>query len=244
MLADEEEGYMLRKILLVSLVSMTTMVLTTLFQPLSLVQGLAQRDNTNACRTFVETGRTVCSRFLQYWQEHGGIGQFGYPISDPFTETSALNGKEYTVQYFERAVFESHPENKPPYDVLLSQLGTYRFQDKYPKGEPEVSKIENLPIYPGAQNVRVERSAVAALDETVINTITFDTRDPSQNVASFYKSVLATNGWLLVEDRSPAHLELVYISGTDNPAYGLKIDMQTLPRETSVKMSLNKTLPK
>jgi carboxyl-terminal processing protease len=30
------------------------------------------------------------------------------------------------VQYFERAVFEYHPENEPPYDVLLSQLGKYR----------------------------------------------------------------------------------------------------------------------
>jgi hypothetical protein len=37
------------------------------------------------------------------------------------------------VQYFERAVFEYHPENAAPYDVLLSQLGTFRYRDKYGK---------------------------------------------------------------------------------------------------------------
>jgi hypothetical protein len=40
----------------------------------------------------------------------------------------------YTVQYFERAVFEYHPENQPPYDVLLSQLGTYQYKAKYGSG--------------------------------------------------------------------------------------------------------------
>jgi hypothetical protein len=36
---------------------------------------------------------------------------------------NATNGKTYTVQYFERNRFESHPENQPPYDVLLGLLG-------------------------------------------------------------------------------------------------------------------------
>ena len=47
-----------------------------------------------------------------------------------------LDGKVYTVQYFERAVFEMHPENKAPYDVLLSQLGTYQYNRKYTKTTP------------------------------------------------------------------------------------------------------------
>jgi branched-chain amino acid transport system substrate-binding protein len=34
------------------------------------------------------------------------------------------------VQYFERAVFELHPENQAPNDVLLSQLGTFRLKQK------------------------------------------------------------------------------------------------------------------
>src|SRR5437588_366598 len=90
-------------------------------------------------RTFPETGKTVSGKFLAYWQTHGGLPQQGYPISDPFQERSDLNGKTYTVQYFERAVFELHPENQPPYDVLLSQLGTLQFKRKYPNGEPGTS---------------------------------------------------------------------------------------------------------
>src|SRR5438874_13578588 len=75
------------------------------------------------CQTFPETGKSVCGRFLSYWREHGGLAQQGYPISGEFPERSEIDGKTYTVQYFERAVFEVHPENRPPYDVLLSLLG-------------------------------------------------------------------------------------------------------------------------
>lgn len=81
--------------------------------------------------TFPETGKTVRGRFLQYWQEHGGLAQQGYPISDEMQEKSDLDGKTYTVQYFERAVFELHPENQPPYDVLLSLLGIFEYKRYY-----------------------------------------------------------------------------------------------------------------
>jgi hypothetical protein len=40
------------------------------------------------------------------------------------------------VQYLERAVFEMHPENQPPYDVLLSQLGTFLGKENYVQGFP------------------------------------------------------------------------------------------------------------
>jgi glucose/arabinose dehydrogenase len=81
---------------------------------------------------FAETGHWVGGQFWAYWQAHGGLAQQGYPISDEFTEASDLDpGKTYTVQYFERAVFEQHPENTPPYDVLLAQLGTLRYQETH-----------------------------------------------------------------------------------------------------------------
>jgi hypothetical protein len=67
-----------------------------------------------------------------YWQQHGGVAQQGFPISDEFREVSDLNGQPYTVQYFERAVFEYHPEKQSPFDVLLSQLGRFQYQHKYP----------------------------------------------------------------------------------------------------------------
>jgi hypothetical protein len=87
-------------------------------------------------RTFPETGKTIGGTFLQYWDRNGGLAQQGYPISEVIQETSATDGKIYTVQYMERAVFEQHPENQPPYDVLLSLLGVFRYQQKYPQGAP------------------------------------------------------------------------------------------------------------
>ncbi len=109
------------------------LVLATLFQPFAALRSFAQ---TAGCQTFPETGKTVCGRFLEYWQKNGGLAQQGYPMSGPFTEVSELNGQTYTVQYFERSVFELHPENQPPNDVLLSQLGAFQFKRKYPNGEP------------------------------------------------------------------------------------------------------------
>src|SRR4051794_9214747 len=86
------------------------------------------------CQAFLETGKTVCGRFLTYWREHGGLAQHGYPVRQEFSERSDTDGKTYTVQYFERSVFELHPENKAPYDVLLSLLGSALYKEKYPSG--------------------------------------------------------------------------------------------------------------
>ena len=96
--------------------------------------GAGTTQAADSSRTFTETGKTVSGPFLSYWQTHGGVTQQGLPISGELRETSPLNGKPYTVQYFERAVFERHPENAAPFDVLLSQMGTFRFQEKYPQG--------------------------------------------------------------------------------------------------------------
>jgi beta propeller repeat protein len=88
--------------------------------------------------TFPETGKTTTGIFLDYWNAHGGLAQQGYPISDVIGEISDLDGQPYTVQYFERAVFEYHPEQSDPqYQVLLSQLGTFQYKRKYPNGAPD-----------------------------------------------------------------------------------------------------------
>ncbi len=81
--------------------------------------------------SFSETGKHLGGLFLEYWKTNGALPQQGYPISEEFQERSDLDGKLYNVQYFERAVFEMHPENQPPYNVLLSQLGTFRYKAKY-----------------------------------------------------------------------------------------------------------------
>jgi hypothetical protein len=58
---------------------------------------------------FPQTGHSVKQAFLRYWQQQGGLASFGYPISEELPEINPLDGKVYTVQYFERARFEWHP---------------------------------------------------------------------------------------------------------------------------------------
>ena len=36
-------------------------------------------------------------RFLQYWQQNGGLAQQGFPISDEFMEKSDLDGKTVVI---------------------------------------------------------------------------------------------------------------------------------------------------
>jgi thermitase len=71
---------------------------------------------------FGETGHSLRGTFLAYWRAHGGLPIFGYPTSEEFIERGE-DGRDYTVQYFERHRLELHPENAAPYNVLLTRLG-------------------------------------------------------------------------------------------------------------------------
>lgn len=99
--------------------------------PFTFPQSPSQSD----CRFFAETGHNVCGDILAAWRASGleldqqpgkieaeSLALFGLPLSDPMTET-LTDGRAYTVQWFERARFELHPENQPPYNVLLGLLG-------------------------------------------------------------------------------------------------------------------------
>ncbi len=71
---------------------------------------------------FPETMHSLGGGFRQYWEMHGGLSIFGFPISEEFSEVGS-DGQTYTVQYFERHRFEFHPELAPPYNVLLTRIG-------------------------------------------------------------------------------------------------------------------------
>jgi hypothetical protein len=83
---------------------------------------------------FAETGHAIAPEFWEYWSSHGlnmgdkgvtfrdSLALFGYPLSEPMMETNA-DGHTVLTQYFERAVFEYHPDNQDPYTVLLRRLG-------------------------------------------------------------------------------------------------------------------------
>ena len=90
-----------------------------------------QQASTDNATMFSQTGMTVGGKFRAYWEANGGLARFGYPISNEFQEQSDLDGKTRTVQYFERAIMELHPEYAgSPFEVELAQLGTYAYWAK------------------------------------------------------------------------------------------------------------------
>ncbi len=125
-----------KRLIFPSIAAIILSFLVGAFKPQS-GQGTALVQQTS-CKNFPETGQRVCGKFLTYWMAHGGLAQQGYPLTNEFTEPSEIDGKTYTVQYFERAVFELHPENHPPNDVLLTLLGDIFYRQRYPNGAPEL----------------------------------------------------------------------------------------------------------
>lgn len=75
--------------------------------------------------TFIEvTSHNVCGSFIDFWNENGGLAIFGYPLTEEFVDEDGR-----TVQYFERARFELHPENAgTPYEVLLGRIGAEQLE--------------------------------------------------------------------------------------------------------------------
>lgn len=73
------------------------------------------------CRSYAETGFSVCYAFLEFFDKNGGEAIFGKPKS-PFVLYSGR-----IVQYFERARFEWYPEYPDGQRVVLSELGRIYF---------------------------------------------------------------------------------------------------------------------
>ncbi|EFO81221.1 hypothetical protein OSCT_0917 [Oscillochloris trichoides DG-6] len=97
-------------------------------------QNFPKSNQQQGCRYFPETGHNVCGAILKAWRANGleldgrrgkteseNLALFGLPLSD--VQVEVIEGREYQVQWFERARFELHPENQAPYDVLLGLLG-------------------------------------------------------------------------------------------------------------------------
>ncbi len=125
------------------------------------------------CRTFPETGHKVCGAFAAYWRDNGGLERFGFPITGEVT--AELEGKLYTVQYFERRRFELHPELGSG-AVLLGLLGREvlagrQEQPQLPAPQPPAPQPPapapqpppNLPP-PGSNNITRLRPQVSTAD--------------------------------------------------------------------------------
>ena len=94
-------------------------------------------NNSFACRTYSETGFSVCLAFLEFFDQHGGAAQFGYPIS----------GFEYhenkLVQYFEKARLEWQPWKIEGQRVVVSDLGRIYF-DKLGEAPALLQQVQPL----------------------------------------------------------------------------------------------------
>lgn len=117
---------------------------------LMLLSSATAPSNTTAqetTHTFPETGKTVSGIFLQYWTSHGGVAQQGYPITDEM-DLISTDGKTYRTQFFQRAVFERHPEFAgTPNEVLLKLVGqTFygRHFNNTPPPNPTVNPTNTL----------------------------------------------------------------------------------------------------
>jgi N-acetylmuramoyl-L-alanine amidase len=81
---------------------------------------------------FPQTGHSLSFGFLKFFNSHGGLQSFGYPISEELQESNNDgSGRVYNVQYFQRARFEYHPEFAgTQYEVELGLLGDQEIQAK------------------------------------------------------------------------------------------------------------------
>lgn len=72
-------------------------------------------------RTFPETGKTVSSPILEFWEQRGGLEIFGFPIRD-LVPAQGFAGQPLRVQYFERARMELHPDGSVKLGLVGAEL--------------------------------------------------------------------------------------------------------------------------
>ena len=114
---------------------------------------LSQRPT--GCLFAEPTGHTLCEPFLSYWQRNGGLMRFGYPVTQPFQES--LEGRDYTVQYFERRRMEIHHE-LPGNPVLLGLLGNEVLKTPEPRVSYPACLDQALPsLRPALERLRLEQ---------------------------------------------------------------------------------------
>ncbi|MFP4441060.1 MAG: murein L,D-transpeptidase, partial [Chloroflexaceae bacterium] len=97
---------------------------------------------------FEATGHTLNEPFLSFWNSHGGMETFGYPISEPVWEY--VGDEMLHVQYFERGRLEQHPLASATTDEIhISSLGRDLARLRgliAPDGEPDSVPAEEAVV--------------------------------------------------------------------------------------------------
>ncbi|NJP06987.1 MAG: L,D-transpeptidase [Chloroflexaceae bacterium] len=109
-------------------------------------------DPQDGSRYFAETMHTLNGVFLRYWERHGGLAVFGYPITEPMQEHGHM------VQYFERARFQ-YEHDQPAetlYEIRLGDLGRQVTQLRGIDTSPVIQMVGAANWTPGLWSRRVE----------------------------------------------------------------------------------------
>lgn len=100
---------------------------------------------------FPETGHELAGCFAEAWQKYGGLARVGLPLSAPFRELNAADGRVYLVQYFERARLEYAPTHAGACAAIrLGLIGNELIAARQAGGEAPFQPVAN----PGLTEVR------------------------------------------------------------------------------------------
>lgn len=181
------------------------------------------------------TGHSLANEFKTYWERNGGLPIYGYPISEPFEERNPSDGGRYTVQYFERARFETHPEKPVTFRILLGLLGNQLM----PAGSPSIQ------ITAGAAHITIRPNQTAVIPAGTSNmTVALQFARPidQQNISVQLNQIAGTTAWRVVPSgQAPtrnsytfglqgggdgSYTRVQVTQGTGNPAtfFGIQID--------------------
>ena len=68
--------------------------------------------------------------FSGYWESNGGLPVFGYPVTTVRPERNPDLNVDLQTQWTERNRLEAHPENRPPFNILLGRMGAERLRQQ------------------------------------------------------------------------------------------------------------------
>jgi hypothetical protein len=167
--------------------------------------GFPKSGDQPGCRFFPDTGHSVCGEILAAWRANGleidgvrghtdgeSLALFGLPLSGVLTETLG-DGKQYQVQWFERARFELHPENQPPYNVLLGLLGNELAAGAPPPAAPPQPRPLPAPTF---NNCQADPNPAAAPNAPVA-IVALDKRGETVTLRNVSPEAVDLSGWRL-----------------------------------------------
>lgn len=196
------------------------------------------------CEDFTQTGHAVCGLFLDYYKSHGlhidqsqigitpqeSLALLGLPLSEA-QQVTLNDGSTYTVQWFERARLELHPENPAPFNVLEGLLGR-ELTNQITPATTSASQPTATPAPPAATACTIvpASSRSVTVDDVTLTASQFayhDVIDNTQAGPGYHYLTLNTtlrNLSGLTDTSTPMHrifaqIDSFYIIGSDGQRY-------------------------